>query len=272
MEAPALTFAIELLFAAVFVGALTTFIRRRDPLALDVALVFSALALIFVLQLVQAAGVTPPPALSALGILLLLAQPVFTLKLVSDVRIIPRSILPVATLAFAMTGLPIAIATAVGSGRQLPIGLTLLAVGVFVASEGLAAGYLWLEARRRVGSARFRLAVAALATAAFAIALLGAGAGAASGNGSDAATATRVLALVAAIAYVVAFVPPHGLRKQWQANGRVRLRPAVAGSRANGNAGGPLAPIGHGGDAHRRCRRGRNRHVRLRSDHPRHRR
>jgi signal transduction histidine kinase/CheY-like chemotaxis protein len=217
MDDPTLTLLIELPFVAVFVGALITFVRKRDPLALDVSLVFSALTLIFAIQIIKAMGGQPPTALTALGILLLLAQPVFTLKLVSDVRVIPRTVLPVASTAFAITGLPLVIAMLGGSAAQLPVALTLLAVGVFVASEGLAAGYLWLEARRRVGSARFRLALAAIATAAFAIALLGAGAGSASGNGAVAQTLTRILALFAAFSYVVAFLPPHWLRKQWQA-------------------------------------------------------
>jgi signal transduction histidine kinase/CheY-like chemotaxis protein len=217
MDSAALTFLIELPFALVFIGALVTFIRNRDPLALDIALVFSALTFIFGLQIVAATLGTAPPILGAVAILLLLAQPVFTLKLVSDVRVVPRLVLPIATVAFAATGLPIAIATVVGSATQLPTGLTLLAVGVFVVSEGLAAAYLWLESRRRVGSARFRLAVAAIATAAFAIALLGAGAGSATGNSAAAGAATRLLALVAAIAYVVAFLPPPRLRRLWQA-------------------------------------------------------
>jgi len=217
MDDPTLTLLIELPFVAVFVGALVTFIRKRDPLALDISLVFSALTLIFATQIVTAMGGEPPTALSALGILLLLAQPVFTLKLVSDVRVIPRTVLPVASLAFVITGLPLAIAVLGGSAAQLPVALTLLAIGVFVANEGLAAGYLWLEARRRVGSARFRLALAAIATAAFAVALLGAGAGSATGNNAAAQTLTRILALFAAFSYVVAFLPPYWLRKQWQA-------------------------------------------------------
>jgi signal transduction histidine kinase/DNA-binding response OmpR family regulator len=150
-------------------------------------------------------------------ILLLLAQPVFTLKLVSDVRAIPRAILPLSALLFALTAVPLAIATATGNARALPQGLLLLAIGVFFASEGLAAVYLWLEARRRVGAARFRLALAAVATAAFAIALLGAGAGSATANTEAANALTRLLALLAGVAYVVAFLPPAWLRRLWQA-------------------------------------------------------
>jgi signal transduction histidine kinase/CheY-like chemotaxis protein len=211
------TLIIEVLFAAVFVAAVLTYVRRRDRLSLDLSLVFSAFAVIFGLQIVTATVGPPPVVLNAVAILLLLAQPVFTLKLVSDVRTIPRSVLPVATAAFAITGVPLAAAMVVGRASALPAGLTLLAVGVFVASEGLAAGYLWLEARRRVGSARFRLALAALATGAFAVALLGAGAGGATGNSAAAGAATRLLALVAAIAYVIAFLPPPRLRRLWQA-------------------------------------------------------
>jgi len=211
------TLIIELSFAAVFVGAIVTYIQRRDRLSLDVILVFSAFAMIFALQIITATLGPPPAALSAVAIVLLLAQPVFTLKLVSDVRAIPRAVLPVATAAFGVTAAPLVAAMIVSNVAALPAALTLLAIGVFVVNEGVAAAYLWLEARRRVGSARFRLALAALATAAFAIALLGAGAGGATGNAAAASAAARLLALVAAIAYVIAFLPPPQLRRLWQA-------------------------------------------------------
>jgi signal transduction histidine kinase/CheY-like chemotaxis protein len=220
MSEEVITFLIELPFVAVFIGALVTFVRKRDPLALDVALVFSALTLIFIIQAAAAANLgTPPAAVNAVAILLLLAQPVFTLKLVSDVRALPGIVLPLATLGFAVTGVPFAVAVMSGTTTGLPTGLLLLAIGVFVASEGLAAAYLWLEARRRVGSARFRLGIAAIATAIFAVALLSSGAGSAGGSGgnSGAATAPQLLALIAAISYVVAFLPPRWLRRLWQA-------------------------------------------------------
>ena len=43
------TLLIEILFTAVFIGAVVRLIRGHDPLALDVTLVFSGLAAIFAL-------------------------------------------------------------------------------------------------------------------------------------------------------------------------------------------------------------------------------
>ena len=51
------------------------------------------------------------------------------------------------------------------------IPVVLAGIGVFVVTELIAAGYLAIEARRRSGAARVRLAVAALATAAVAVSL-----------------------------------------------------------------------------------------------------
>ncbi len=48
-----LTFALEALFALVFLWALATWWRRRDALSLDVVLVFSAMAALFVLGVVR---------------------------------------------------------------------------------------------------------------------------------------------------------------------------------------------------------------------------
>src|SRR5436309_3224393 len=47
-----ITLGIELLFAIVFLRALITYLRDRDPLSRDITLVFSAMAALFVLQLV----------------------------------------------------------------------------------------------------------------------------------------------------------------------------------------------------------------------------
>jgi signal transduction histidine kinase/DNA-binding response OmpR family regulator len=215
------TFIIELLFAAVFVGALISFIRGRDPLAGDVTLVFSALAAIFVLQVGRAAlgAASIPTVLNAAAIVLLLAQPFFTLRLVGKIRELPRWALPFAALALSI---PAGVLAAVAlTDRSSPlIGPLLAAVVVaFVGTELAAASYLAGEARRRAGSTRIRLAVAALGTAALAIAILAAAAGSAVGATSQGGSspATLAIALVAAIAYVVAFLPPAWLRRIWQA-------------------------------------------------------
>ncbi|HEX9044526.1 MAG TPA: response regulator, partial [Candidatus Limnocylindrales bacterium] len=73
-------------------------------------------------------------------------------------------------------------------------------------------------ARRRAGAAAARLWVAAAGTTLFALAILAAGAGTA-GSGAQAASGViaRVTVLVAALGYLVAFLPPAPLRRAFQA-------------------------------------------------------
>jgi signal transduction histidine kinase/CheY-like chemotaxis protein len=88
-------------------------------------------------------------------------------------------------------------------------------------TDALAAGYLALEARRRTGSARIRLAIAALATASLATAILvsTAGTGATDpANPPAARVAGILLALASATGYAIAFMPPRWLRRIWLAS------------------------------------------------------
>ena len=204
------TFAIQLLFGLLFLWSVWVAVRHRDALALDVALVFAPIAVLLgTTVLRQAVGGLP----SWFGIAttgFLLTQPVFSLKLVSDIRGLPSRVLPAAIAATT-----IATAAIVLSGGA-PI-ITLAAIGVFVVNELTAAGYLALEARRRSGAARVRLGVAAIATAAVAGSLLTVVAAAAGPAAADAAgIAIRVVTLLAAVGYWIAFLPPRSLRQFWQ--------------------------------------------------------
>jgi signal transduction histidine kinase/DNA-binding response OmpR family regulator len=210
----ALTVLTELLFVLVFAGALLAVVRGRDPLALDVSLVFVTLGQLFVLDIARrllGSQTLPAPIVMAV-ILLLLAQPWFTLRLVSRIRRIPRWLLPVTGLAFLGTAVPLAVL-----GAAIPRPLTLGAVGVFIVTDAVAAAYLALEARRRQGSARIRLALAALATASLAVAILVSTAA----TGTDAANppltrvASILLGLASAMGYAIAFLPPRWLRRIW---------------------------------------------------------
>ena len=209
-----LTLVVELLFALVFVRALVEYVRRRDPLSRDVALVFTPLALLFVLELVRRTVGAPPTVLTTVAALLVLAQPYLTLRLVAQIRAIPRSVLVGAFAVYLLTAVPLVVWP-----RPVPAVVTLSAVAVFVVAEAIAAVYLALEARRRIGSARARLATAAVATALFAIAVLAAGAAAASSGVAGVANlAARIVALLAALGYLIAFMPPAWLRRMWEAS------------------------------------------------------
>ena len=212
------TFLIELLFAAVFIGAVVSFVRGRDPLAIDVILVFSGLATIFVVQTVS----TLLPlhrAVQVLPVVLPLAQPFFTLRLVGHVRSIPKWLLPLAAIALLLSTIPLVVVALTSPGSPLIAGLGFALIATFVVTEIVAAGYLAAEARRRVGSARIRLGIAAVATAGFAVAILAAVAiSVADDNQGGSGTVTQVVALLSGLAYVVAFLPPPWLRRLWQAS------------------------------------------------------
>jgi signal transduction histidine kinase/CheY-like chemotaxis protein len=218
--------AIEGLFGLLFVTSLWTAIRHRDALARDVTLVFLPLAALLVVQLAGSIFGPTPQWLGSTSTILLLAQPVFSLKLVSDLRAIPRGVLVSAIAAFAVTATPLGL---LGSGAGLQV--TLAAVAAFVVTGAVAAAYLALEGRSRSGSARMRLVVASLATAGLALAVLLAGAAAATSLPAEVSSfATRAVALAAAIAYWIAFLPPAWLRDVFQATEAFRYNERLLAS------------------------------------------
>lgn len=95
----------------------------------------------------------------------------------------------------------------------------LLVVVVFVAIELAAACLLARLALARTGAPRARLWLAAAATALFAVAILLAGAG---GGDLELAQefrqAARLVALISAVGYLLAFTPPGWARRAWSAH------------------------------------------------------
>ena len=206
-----LILASELLFALLFLRALFTWLATRNAIARDVTLVFATLAGLIVLQLF---GPEPPELVSRGAIVLLLAQPVVTLRLAAQSGPMPRWVIPVAAAAFVVTAAPFALGL-----EDPPLPLLLATVGVFAITDLTAAAFLAREGLRRVGAARFRLLVAAASTALLAVAILVVGAGSA-GAADDAAITllSRLIVLAAALGYLLAFLPPRWLRQLWEAS------------------------------------------------------
>ena len=191
------------------------------------------MAALFVLELVRRVVAAPPPIVAVLAIGLLLAQPFLTLRLAAQLGPVPRWLLWAAGLAYVVTTVPFIVSTQLSAGQpagtqQTSLTLVLAAIGVFVATELVAAGYLLRHARRRTGSARIRLALAAIATVAFATSIFAAGAGAATSQAAEAtAVVARAVALLAAVGYLLAFLPPGVLRRIWQAQAAYRFSEAM---------------------------------------------
>lgn len=213
----------ELLFLVLFIATFVGWLRRRDPISLDLSLIFSGLGLLFILQLWErVTGVEPPALLSqAVTLLFFVLQPLFTLHLVSLVRRVPRAVLIGSSVLMLGLGVP-TVLFAGSVPRELGIG----AILAFVAIDVVAAGYLLGDARRRRGPAAIRMLIAALATTLLAAALLAILTGSVVTEFQGASASVAVfLALVAGIGYLVAFLPPLRLRRFWQAGPTLRRTP-----------------------------------------------
>ena len=192
-----LVLVIALLFVLLFARALTSFLRDREPLAGEVALLFGAYAGIFVTSVSRVVfGGDPSEPIRAVSSALLLVVPLLTLRLVSRFRGLPVWVMPAALVLYLVTAVPVVLMT---GPDELPRWLGLLALAAFVVTELVAAAYFAAEARDRVGAARLRLQVATAATALVAVTLLS--------TLLDSPPVPQGLALVSALGYIAAFMP-----------------------------------------------------------------
>jgi len=194
---------VALLFVLLFAHALVSRVRGRDPLAGDVSLVFGAVTGIFISAVVPVLLGTdrPPMIVRAISSVLILVVPLLTLRLVSRFRSLPRWLLPAAAVLYVASTAPVVyLFAALDPGERLPAWAVWFAAVSFVATEIAAAYYFWIEGSERAGAARLRLRVAAVATALFAAAVLA--------SAARIHTVPQVIALVSAVGYVIAFMPP----------------------------------------------------------------
>lgn len=219
-------YVAEILFFVLFVATLVEYLRRRDPVSRDVALSFSALAALFIVSLWEdLIGGTPDIIRAAAGGLFIF-QPIFILHLVSLIRRVPRWLLWGGSTLLVATAVPLLV---------FRIESPLLTVGASVAFIGLqiaAAGFLVVEARQRQGPSAARMVLAAAATGVFSAALLVSMAGQAADQDSVGTQVAAVLAVLAGLGYLFAFLPPAPIREIWQAGTTVEYtRNLIARSR-----------------------------------------
>jgi len=213
----------ELLLVVVFLATLRQYLQRRDAVSRDVALVFGGLAVLFVIEAWDRLGGDAPDLVRRAGTALFALQPVFALHLVSLVHTVPRPILIGASAAMLLFTVPIVLVPG------LPPAAAVGALTAFVLIEALAATFLIAAARARSGPGAVRMLVAAISTAliavTFSVILIGAAlrqlAGAEDASSASGALATGI-GLVAALGYVIAFIPPPPLRRMWQAGTALR--------------------------------------------------
>ncbi|WP_344168035.1 hybrid sensor histidine kinase/response regulator [Pilimelia columellifera] len=205
-----ITLIAEFLLAVIFFRALWGYLRTRDAMQRDVTILFAAAAALFAIDLVGMLGQRAHPAVVAVAQAMLLLQPYLTLRLINRLHAVPRWLTTATLLGYLGAAVPALLAP-----RPLSWSLILSFIVVFMIAEGVAAVYLWAEARRRTGAATVRLHLAAWSTAGFAAA--GGALGASVVTGPALATSSRLLALASAAGYLIAFFPPQWLRRQWSA-------------------------------------------------------
>ena len=210
---------VEGLFLVLFLATLFRYLRQRDPVSRDLALIFSALAVLFVSEAVEQATGSPLTVLSAIGAGLLIAQPVFTLHLVSLVRSVPRAFVWGSAALLVGATIPLFLLPAVPEGTIGPRTVAgFVLVAIFVIVEATAAAYLLLEAIRREGPVAVRMGLAAISTGVFASALFASILGSVLSAPPELSRATAAgLALLAGIGYLFAFLAPGPIRRIWQA-------------------------------------------------------
>lgn len=202
--------AMTAAFYVPFAVSVRRYLQRRDPLELAVVLVFSSIAALFAVSWLASVVPSLAPTLDAIGLLLLMAQPVLMVRLVGLFRPLPAGALEVAT-----AGSVVSIVWYYATGRSEAS--VLILVGCFAVTELTAALALLADARRRQGFPRVRLSLAAGASVLFGLAVVVSSLGPSATPGtwassSEAVFVSRLVELVAAIGYLVAFVPPRWIR------------------------------------------------------------
>jgi PAS domain S-box-containing protein len=210
-------------FALILLWVSWSYLRRRDPLLRDVMWMFASVAMLFFLGLIRVFAGAPSRSVMAVAIALLLAKPLFTLRLVSRVRPMPSWWWPATLVAWLLSVVPVL----VSSAGPLPRRQVWPAVIVFFAVETTAAWLLGVEARRRGGAARARLWSAAAGTGLFGAALL------ISAGGRAVAVEARVLVVASGLLYLLAFVPPRWLRRLWSQGAAYAVTRRLLGAPAN---------------------------------------
>jgi PAS domain S-box-containing protein len=206
-----MTVLVTALFVLILVWVSWRYLRDRDPLLLDVVAIFAAVGMLFVLAVFSRVVGQPPRPVRGLVSASLLAQPYLTLRLVRRLRPVPRWLIAAVAVGWILSAAPV-----LALPRPLSPVIIWPCVVIFFAGDTAAAGLFAAEARRRGGGARNRLWCAAGGTALFGAALLVAG------GGQALAADARAVAMVSALLYLLAFVPPYWLRHGWS------WRPAYA--------------------------------------------
>ncbi|MBZ0310284.1 MAG: PAS domain S-box protein, partial [Anaerolineae bacterium] len=197
----------------VFLGTATIldFVRHQDRIRRDIALMFGSIAIPVVLSLLSRIG-NLPTWVSVLGILPLVTQPYFLIRLVQHLHPLPNTL-----KRMALGGMIFTAVTYLIFQNALPTGLSLFIITYFVFFDGYAVFIFIRGAIVSTGVVRQRLRWAAAGAGMLALALGMAGLGSIfpALRGITSAE-VQFLAAASALGFYMGFIPPGWLRRIWQ--------------------------------------------------------
>lgn len=210
-----LTQLTRIFFVLLMIITLIDYLRYRDRVRRDVALVFVSLSInIIIVIFVQATGLQLPWLLR-LGAVAVLAQPYLLLRLVRYLRPVPRLLYRGAVLAMIASWVLVLIFQG-----EFPPPVLLLIIAYFVAIDGYAVLAFFRGGSASTGVVRHRLTFAAAGSGLLVAALFLVGVRLVLPDPSVARNILTPLIQVAAIlstlAYYLAFASPRWLRQMWQ--------------------------------------------------------
>jgi signal transduction histidine kinase len=201
---------LQLIFYFLFLVTLARFLRRPTRLDLAVVAVFGSTAALFGYSLLTSVYPSLSAPLRPVAVGALLVQPVLIIWMVGLIESVPRWVLPV-----VFAGFVIAFAGILAFPPRTAWVSIFVAV-YFIGGEGAGGVLLALGSRRRYGLARLRLVLAGIGSALFGacifIAAIGSTAAGSGPTNEIVTISSRIVAILAALAFVAAFATPRGLR------------------------------------------------------------
>jgi signal transduction histidine kinase len=206
-------YASQGLYVLIFALALVRTLRRPRATAIDITLLFGALALVILATwLFGALDFTPPRAVAVIEGILVLSVPYILLRLVERFIGAPRWILVAALLGLALSGVALA-----AFESPAPRGVTLALIAYFVILTLYVAVQFVNAARSTVGVTSQRMRAVALGTIFLTLTFFIAGVQAAVPDWLPVLQILSGLAfLLSGVAYYVGFTPPAWIRTAWQ--------------------------------------------------------
>ena len=203
-----LTLAIQAAFFVLFALALVRYLRDRTPLNREVLVVFASIAGLFATQLMTLVWPGRPQIVASAASVLLIAEPLLVLRLIRHFQPVDRRLEIVVLGAFVLSAIGL-LAGLSAANRAILLAI----VGYFVVTSLIDSVFLFRAARQRIGASRNRLQLAALASGLLGIAILVAAGASGTTANPVITTVSRLLALIAALAFLAAFAPPPFVRR-----------------------------------------------------------